>query len=170
MVRYPLDTDTLNRTLLGFDRVFKVFDELSTIPAKNYPPYNIRKINDTETMIEVAVAGFTKNEIDITLENGSLTVKGLKKDGTEKNYLYKGIADRTFIHSYKLADTIVVKNASIMDGILYILLENIIPEERKPRKIEISEIDTTKAVSYDPQLLMEKADGYELAAETAEKL
>lgn len=164
--------DTLNRSALGFDRALKVLDEMATSSKKlqGYPPYNIRKINETEIMIELAVAGFTRNEIDIVLENGTISVKGTKNTEDGKNYLYKGIADRTFLHSYAIADTIVVKNASILNGILYILLENKIPEERKPKKIPISEVPEDAYVQqYAPELLLEK-QAEELAERTAEKI
>lgn len=137
--------EIINRNALGFDQFLNFIDKSLTHAEKfqTYPPYNIRKIDSRNIMLEVAVAGFNKDEIDISVEDGKLSVKGQKTVDPKFEYLYKGIADRTFIRNYSLADTIVVKNASILDGILYILLENVIPEERKPRKIIISEVSSS---------------------------
>lgn len=159
-------SNIFNHQLFGFDRALRLIDEIASQASKlpGYPPYNVRKINDNEFMIEVSVAGFSKDEVEITLENGYLSVSGEKKNKpSEYEYLYKGISSRTFIRNYAIAETIEVKNASIMDGILYILLENIIPEDKKPRKISISEVSPLKEETID------KA-GLELAEQTAEKL
>lgn len=155
---------------LGFERALGALEQISNLKVGGYPPYNIRSVNDTTYMVEIAVAGFTKDELEIIVESGKLTVKGQKKVEENKQYLYKGIADRTFIRDYQIADTIHVKNASILDGILYILLENIIPEEMKPKKIEISNDPTS---TEKVKLLIEESETYpqkKLAEETAEKL
>lgn len=160
----------LQRFALGFDRAFKTLEVANNVAHNGYPPYNVRKVNGNHYMVEIAVAGFKKDEIEITVESGKLTVKGNKKVEHHLQYLYKGIADRTFIRDYYLADTIRVLNASIMDGVLYILLENKIPEELKPKKIYIS--DDPVSVNTTKELLVE-ADQYpskKLAEETAEKL
>ena len=116
-------------------------------------------------MIEVAVAGFTKDEIQIDLAHGLLTIQGDKKTDDKVAYLYKGIADRTFVRQYTLAPTIEVVNASIMSGILYILCRNTVAVE-KPLKIEIFE-----AAPPAPELCQEIDPKLKLMAEeTAEKL
>jgi len=105
----------------------------------NYPPYNIVKKDDDFYVVEIAVAGFLQAEIDITLEDGVLKVTGEKKsegeDGTV--FIHKGIGARDFQRSFTLSDTIVVQGADLSNGIISISLENVIPDEKKPRRIEI---------------------------------
>jgi molecular chaperone IbpA len=123
---------------VGFDRIF---DELSKVPMMkniNYPPYNIRKVDDLNYVIEIAVAGFDKNEIDINLEDSLLVVTGTKSSEDTMEYLHKGISNRDFKREYKLADTVEVQEANMKDGILTIMLKNHIPEHKLPKKINIS--------------------------------
>jgi molecular chaperone IbpA len=130
-------------TTVGFDRLFSTineFDHLLTEGKKytqSYPPYNIIKTDDTNYSIEIAVAGFKREELDISFENSKLTVTGKTIDVDEKEYLHKGIGTRDFTHNFRLSDSIIIKSADIMDGLLVISLVNIIPEEKKPRKILI---------------------------------
>ena len=125
--------DRLLSTMEEFDRMF----EGSKIPT--YPPYNIVKDNDTQYTIEIAVSGFKRDEIEVTTEGNKLYVNGaIKTAQTEgREYLHRGIGTRNFSHKYTVADTVVIKSADIIDGLLVIKMENIIPEEKKPRKIEI---------------------------------
>jgi molecular chaperone IbpA len=128
---------------VGFDRLlstFEEFDNLLTHGAKvqSYPPYNILKEDDENYTIEIAVSGFKRDEIEITSEGGKLYVNGsIKTTRTSDKYLHRGIGTRDFSHKFVLSDTIVVKDADITDGLLVINLVNIIPEEKKPRKIDI---------------------------------
>jgi len=118
-----------------FDKLTKIHDEFAkNIP--NYPPYNIKKVDEDKYVVEIAVAGFAKQDIEITLENGKLIVKGNMNED-DKNYLFKGIATRAFTRTFALTDTIEVKNADLINGMLKIFLENIIPEHKKPKKIDI---------------------------------
>ena len=143
-----LNTDrNLLLSTVGFERLFDTFNNLSSsgFEHKNpsYPPYNIFKESESTYFIEIGVAGFKQNEIDITSEDKKLIIEGRtfdKKSGdnTEKEYLHRGLARRDFIHQFVLAETVVVERADISDGILTIELKNIIPEEKKPRKIKIS--------------------------------
>ena len=140
MVRH-LELTPLYPTTLGFDRFFnhieKVFDGVEKTVDK-FPPHNIVKLNDTQYIVELAIAGFTKNDIDITVEDGSLVIRGTKAEEDDKvEYLYRGIGTRAFTKTIKLADTVQVTGAEFSDGILRVGLQNIIPEEKKPRKIEI---------------------------------
>lgn len=139
---------TYYRSLLpatvGFDRLLSTIDEFSDkmlnekMVKNTYPPYNIIKENDKDYMIEIAISGFKRDEIDITLDNSKLKVAGCVKNHLENNkYLYKGIANRNFVHQFTLNDTVVVKGAEFVDGLLVIRLENVIPEEKKSRKIPI---------------------------------
>lgn len=132
---------------VGFDRLLSTveeFDKMFTgtkIPT--YPPYNIIKENDNEYTIEIAISGFKQDEIEITTEGNKLYVNGsIKTEQTNREYMYKGIGTRDFSHKYTVADTVVVKGAEIVDGLLVIKMENIIPEEKKPRKIQISKKTT----------------------------
>jgi molecular chaperone IbpA len=112
--------------------------------TNNYPPYNIVKIEDHKYELQIAIAGFKINELDIELKDGVLQIEGKKEVEETKNYLHKGISARAFRRAFTLADTIVVKGADLADGILTINLENIIPEEKKPRKILIGHNTSSK--------------------------
>ena len=148
----------LTHTTLGFERFFDDVEKLlASDVAKvstSFPPHNIIKLDESRYVVELAVAGFSKDEIDITVEDGSLIVKGEKKDkDTEVTYLHRGIGTRSFTKTLTVADTIEVKGAEFKDGILRIGLENIIPEHKKPRKISIGE----NLKEFKPQLLQEKS-------------
>jgi molecular chaperone IbpA len=129
---------------VGFDRLLSTLDEALNIPDKvltSFPPYNIAKISEDRYVIELAVAGFKREEIDITLEDNKLTIQGnAKKDeDNNKTYYHRGIALRNFTRVFTLADTVVVKSADLVDGMLLVELENVIPESKKPRKIPLTE-------------------------------
>ena len=134
-----------SKMFIGADKMFQTLtrvqeETLKGIPG--YPPYNIVKVDDNKYVIEMAVAGFGKQNIDIEIANNTLTVKGgLTLDqldpGVPMQYLYKGIADRSFTRKFTLADTVEVKNAELINGMLKLWLENIIPEEKKPKKVDI---------------------------------
>lgn len=144
----------LNQTL-GFEKFFRDVEEIlnDTKPVVNFPPHNIIKADDNKYVVELAVAGFSKDEIDIQVQDNTLTITGNKKEGTpDIHYLHRGIGTRTFVKKITIADTIVVKGAEFKDGILRIGLENIIPEERKPRKIEIQ----NELNFFEPKLLQEE--------------
>lgn len=138
----PFDFSKQFNTTVGFDPIIKKLAEISeTFPKiPSYPPYNIRKVNDTTYIIELAVAGFGKQDIELTLEGDTLTVKGnVHQNDTDDNYIFKGIAERAFTRQFTLADTVEVKNADLINGMLKIWLERFIPEEKKPKKINIGE-------------------------------
>jgi len=127
---------------VGFDRLLSTLDEALNIPEKvltSYPPYNIAKISEDKYVIELAVAGFKREDIDITLEDNKLTIQGNanKDEIADKTYYHRGIALRNFTRVFTLADTVVVSNADLVDGLLVIKLQNIIPESKKPRKISL---------------------------------
>jgi molecular chaperone IbpA len=126
---------------VGFDnhysKLTKMYDEFTkNIP--NYPPYNIKKIDENKYVIEIAVAGFATQDIEITIDGDKLIIKGNTNEDTQ-NYLFKGIATRAFTRTFALTDTIEVKDADLVNGMLKIFLENIIPEHKKPKKIEIKD-------------------------------
>jgi molecular chaperone IbpA len=134
---------------VGFDRLLSTFEEFDNLlgqgtKIQTYPPYNIIKEDNETYTIEIAVSGFKRDEIEITSEGGKLYVNGaIKTARTSDKYLHRGIGTRDFSHKFVLSDTVVVRDADIVDGLLVINLENIIPEEKKPRKIEIGSRKTT---------------------------
>jgi len=147
MTDYTFNTANLDRWFLGADKVLKQLSSAHDQFAKNipgYPPYNIVKVDENKYQIELAVAGFGKTEIDIELANNTLVVKGgatTNVPTTEDNpitYLWKGISDKSFTRSFTLADTVEVKNAEYINGMLKIFLENVIPDSKKSRKVDIN--------------------------------
>ena len=152
-----------DKFFVGFDdtynRLAKVHDDLTqNIP--NYPPYNIKKVEDNKYVIEIAVAGFSKSEIEIEFVDDKLIVTGnANEDNNTFDWLYKGIATRNFTRTFALDDKIEIKDASLVNGMLKIALEKIIPEHKKPKKIEVKERDSeTRSSKSNKQLLLEKED------------
>ena len=123
---------------VGYD---KLFDNLSryvdnNVSSTGFPPYNIRKEGDYHYVIEMALAGFSKEDIEVEVADGTLSVRSDKKDDVADN-LYRGISFRKFNRKFTLSDDIVVKDASLDNGMLTINLERVVPEEKKPRLIEV---------------------------------
>ena len=138
----PKDFD---KFFVGFDEQFnrmaKLHDDITkNIP--NYPPYNIKKTGDNSYVIELAVAGFAKQDIEIEFADDKLIVKGSTKED-DSDYLFKGIAGRNFTRTFALNDQIEIKGADMFNGMLRIALERIIPEHKKPKKIEVKETGTS---------------------------
>lgn len=139
----PQFVNQLSRQTIGFDRMF---DELNKTVTNsrgldNYPPYNIAKLDDTHFVIEVAVAGFAESELDVELKDSKLTITGKKEkleDATEPTFVHKGISTRNFVREFNLADHVEVRGAKVVNGILSVALEQIVPEEKKAKKIAIS--------------------------------
>tara|TARA_R100001163_G_C5064612_1_gene202283 strand:+ start:2535 stop:2978 length:444 start_codon:yes stop_codon:yes gene_type:complete len=140
-----LDLNPFYRNSIGFNQLFdRITSNIDTASQQNYPPYNIIKHNDENYIIEIAAAGFQKPDVEITLENGTLTVTGkqIKKvDGEDEangiEYLHRGLSSRNFDRTFNLAEHVEVKSAEMNNGILSIHLEKIIPEAMKPKTIEI---------------------------------
>jgi len=129
---------------VGFDKTFDEFDRMLSFNSSSinhYPPYNIRKLNDTDYIIELAVAGFGKKDIEVKSVENTLTIKSVdkKQEVLEKDesVLHQGISKRSFTRSFTVADNVVVKGASLKDGLLSVDLEKIIPEEKQPKIINI---------------------------------
>ena len=139
-----IDLTPLYRTVVGFDRLASMIDQASRLDgSQGYPPYNIERVDDNAFAIEIAVAGFTEDDLEIETKEGLLTVAGKRgenEDGEGRNYLHRGIAQRSFIRRYQLADHVIVTGANLQHGVLRIDLVRELPEEKKPRKIEIGEI------------------------------
>jgi molecular chaperone IbpA len=136
----PSFVNQVHRQTIGFDRMF---DELNRQFANsrqdNYPPHNVVKLDDTHYVIEVAVAGFAQDEVNVELKENVLTVTGEQaKQNNEIEYLHKGISTRNFVRTFPLAEHIEVRGAKILNGILSIALEHIIPEAMKPKTIAIT--------------------------------
>ena len=144
-MRSAFDFAPFRRSTVGFDRLFDMLENSSAGQAQeNYPPFDLVKAGDNEYRIELAVAGFKPEEIDITAQQNVLIVSGRKNDETEhgtspgaSDYIYRGIATRSFERRFALADHIQVKGADLKDGLLAIELVREIPEAMKPRKISI---------------------------------
>lgn len=124
---------------VGFDRQFSFLEELrNSAKSVAYPPYNIREVEEgVEYEIEMAVAGFKRDDIEITLQEGSLKVEGGSENSRSENYVHKGIAARSFIQTFALAEYVEVKEARLEDGILTISLIRNVPKEKQPKTIEI---------------------------------
>jgi molecular chaperone IbpA len=134
------DLTPLFRSSVGFDRLDKLFETAFRDASRDvsYPPYNIAKTGQDTYRITMAVAGFGEGDIDITVHENVLTVRGqIKEQEKEVAYLHRGIAGRTFEHRFQLADHVKVVDAALDKGLLDIRLERVIPEEMKPRKIAV---------------------------------
>lgn len=148
-----------DKFFVGFDdtynRLAKVHDDLTrNIP--NYPPYNIKKVEDNKYVIEVAVAGFSKSEIEIEFVDDKLVVRGNANEDDSCDWLYKGIAARNFTRTFALDDHIEIKDAALANGMLKIFLERIIPEHKKPKKIEVKDTEESPTPKSKKQLLVEE--------------
>ena len=112
--------------LIGFDRVFDAVTRLHTVEggqSNSFPPYNIKRIDDENYEIQIAIAGFKKSELDVVVEDGNLIVKG-EQEKSEDEFLHKGIAERNFTRTWSLADTVKVSGSELKDGVLSISLVN----------------------------------------------
>ena len=130
---------------VGFDSIFEEFDRMLESTERynsNYPPYNIHKLNDNDYKIEVALAGYSKDDIELELKDNTLTVRNKTKEKVinedANGVIHKGISTRKFERSFTISEDIKVKNAELKNGLLKIDLERIIPDEKKPRLIDIN--------------------------------
>jgi len=142
-----------DRFFVGFDPLVQKLSEAAEQTAKlaqNYPPYNIKKVDDNRYVIEMAVAGFGKQDIELELADGKLVIKGnvgsgepaeqdSKGEWTWPQFIYQGLAMRPFTRQFTLADHVEIKGADLLNGILRVGLEYVIPEHKKPRKIDIAD-------------------------------
>jgi len=134
-----LDLPTFARATIGFDRMFEELNrEFANTKSTGYPPYNVAELAEGEYMISLAVAGFGMENLDITLDQNTLTIEGTAPGGDEEvNYLYKGIGGRNFRRQFTLAEHIEVNGAELENGILNIHLVRNVPEALQPKKIAI---------------------------------
>ena len=139
-----IDLTPLYRTMVGFDRMANMIDNASRLDgAQGYPPYNIERVADDAFAIEIAVAGFAEEDLDIETNDGLLTVAGRKtppgEDEAQREFLHRGIAERGFLRRFQLADHVIVTGAHLKNGLLRVELVRELPEAKKPRKIEIGD-------------------------------
>ena len=150
----------MDRYFVGADRVMKKLADIadqSVQVASKYPPYNIKKVDEDRYVIEMAVAGFGKNELDIELADSKLKISGNVKSDDTSEYLFKGIAERGFTREFTLADNVEVKSSSLINGMLKIWLEAFVPEDKKPKKINIEDTETDGAEST-AEFLVERGE------------
>jgi molecular chaperone IbpA len=134
------DLTPFYRSTVGFDRFFSLLDQATADGSPGYPPYNIERTGDNTFRISVAVSGFSQAELSIVAKENTLTIKGEKTANENDNkaeVLYRGIAARAFERAFQLADFVLVKNASLENGLLHVDLVREIPEAKKPRSIPI---------------------------------
>lgn len=151
------DLTPLFRTSIGFDRMAQLLDQANRIDqTPSYPPYNIESIDDNHYRITLALAGFGDNDLEITSEQNTLTVKGKKDNDVEGKFIHRGIANRSFERRFQLADHVKVKAANMNNGLLHIELEREIPEAMKPRTIAIG--TEQKTLDQKPEIVKDKKD------------
>lgn len=150
MRTYNLDLTPLFRSTVGFDRMGRLLDTVSNTEAPSYPPYNIEKVADDQYRVTMAVAGFNPADLDITQNNNTLIVTGSQdKADEEAQFLHRGIATRAFERQFELADHVNVTDAALENGLLVIELKREVPEELKPRKIEIGSGEGAKTIEHE---------------------
>ena len=140
-----LDLTPFFRSSIGFDKLTELFESTMREDSNiSYPPYNIEKIDESHYCISMAVAGFGEDDLTITQQKNLLTVTGklAQKNSNQVQYLYKGIANRAFEHKFSLADYMKITKADLENGLLSIELHREIPEEVKPKQIEINKVKT----------------------------
>ncbi|MDX2288726.1 MAG: Hsp20 family protein [Hyphomicrobiaceae bacterium] len=132
------DFAPLYRSTVGFDRLVQLLDQAGGFEDTGYPPYNIERTAETEYRISMAVAGFTRDELNVEIKEASLTVRGQKAaDDKQREFLHRGIATRSFERRFQLADFVEVIGADLKDGMLHIDLARNLPERMKPRTVAI---------------------------------
>ncbi len=156
------DFAPLYRATVGFDQIADLMDRLLTneVSQPSYPPYNIEKLGEDAWRISIAVAGFSEDELNVEVRENSLIVSAKKKEEAEDEnrvFLHRGIATRAFERRFTLADHVRVIGASHVDGMLHIDLRREVPEEMKPRKIEITKGETIEAKAVENKTAEKKS-------------
>jgi len=145
-----LDFSPLFRSMIGFDRLANALETAYRSEPGGYPPYNVELQDENRYRITLAVAGFGEDELGIEAKENLLTVSGQRKASeTEGNFLYRGIANRSFERKFQLADYVKVVEANLENGLLHIDLVREVPEAMKPRRIEIRGASTSAAIEHD---------------------
>lgn len=133
---------------IGFDKLFDQLQDTANNLAKNapnWPPYNIKKVKDNKYVIEMAVAGFAKSDIEVTLEGNKLVIKGASQDAADEDYVFKGIATRNFQRTFTIADKVEIKDAEIANGMLKVWLENMYEVQENIKRIAIKDKEVETA-------------------------
>ena len=129
-----LDLSPFRAMTVGFD---SLFNDIADFRPSSYPPYNIENVGDCEYKLTFAIAGFAEKDISVTQKENTLSIEG-QQNSTDKEYLYKGIAERTFNQSFKLSEYMNVKDAKLKNGMLNIILVQDLPKEKQPKQIKIN--------------------------------
>jgi len=136
------DFSPLFRSTVGFDRLFDTLDQVAQFDAgQSYPPYNIERTSENRYRVTVAVAGFGEKDLNVEVKDGVLAIAGKREEAEKqegRNVLHQGIAGRAFERRFQLADHVEVRGAKLENGLLHVDLEQIVPEEKKPRRIQIN--------------------------------
>lgn len=143
------DFSPFYRSTVGFDRLFDRLDSLTAQEAKTYPPYNIERLDEEAWRISIAVAGFSRGDIGIEAADNSLVIKGGKPATAEtasREFLHRGIAERSFELRFQLGDYVEVKNAELENGLLHVDLKREVPDSKKPRQIDIKSASAETAI------------------------
>ena len=150
-MRPTFDLSPLYRSTVGFDRLFDMLDQVTDVePVPVWPPYNVEKVGDDHYRVVMAVAGFAPDEIEIVQKDNALLVSGRKQPEDETvQVLHRGIADRPFRQSFNLANYVTVTDAKLENGLLVIDLVREVPEELKPRRIEIASGGGPKTIEHE---------------------
>lgn len=141
------DFSPLFRSTIGFDRLTRLVDAATRTDSGAYPPYNIEQVGENAYRVTVAVAGFSQDELDVTVKENALLVSGRSKNEDDgSKFLHRGLARRAFERHFQLADHIKVTGASLENGLLHIDLVREIPEAMKPRKVAIASVDKAQVI------------------------
>ena len=132
-----------NAGFIGFDHILKELEQISTHAMDHYPPHNIVKYNEHELAIEIAVAGFSKDEVSANLKEGVLTIVG-EHESRGREFIHRGISTKKFKRTFRLSEYVEIHGADLVDGVLAIDLKFVLPEEMRPRKINIGRSEETK--------------------------
>ena len=129
--------DPFKNMTVGFDNIFDQLSTLSQYEIPNYPPYNIKKIDKENYQLEMALAGFSKNDIDVEVKENTLTISAKSSDKEDESFVHRGIAQRAFKRQWTLMEHLEVSDAKFVDGILIVDMKHNLPEEKKQKTIKI---------------------------------
>ena len=129
--------DPFKNMTVGFDNIFDQLSTLSQYEIPNYPPYNIKKMDKENYQLEMALAGFSKNDIDVEVKENTLTISAKSSDKEDESFVHRGIAQRAFKRQWTLMEHLEVSDAKFVDGILIVDMKHNLPEEKKPKTIKI---------------------------------
>ena len=149
-MRNSIDLSPLYQSAIGFDRMASLLDSMTRENKPGYPPYNIERLDENHYRISMAVAGFAREELEITSEQNTLVISGRAgADDEQRDYLYRGIAARSFERKFQLAEHVKVVSARLEHGLLHVELERELPEAMKPRRIDIESGDGSQLLQQD---------------------